>query len=419
MRTRRPAATPVARRPFSGWRIVGFASVTYAMTAPGQTIGVSVFVDPMIGALEITRSQVSGAYLVGTLAGGAAMPFVGPAIDRFGVRRVMTVVGAGFAVALASMGGVGGLVPLVAGFAGIRMLGQGSLSLTSTTAVALWFERRRGFAMALTTSAGVGAMSFAPVGLAALIDAVGWRTAWVVAGVGVLAIVLPIARLGMQDSPESVGQHPDGDAPPTAEETARRDRASWTRPEALRTLLFWAIAGATAANGLVGTAVTFHAISLLGEQGLSSAEAAATFVPLTAAVIASTLGTGWLVDRMSPKLLAAGSMAVLAASLVLAQTAAPGPRAAAYAVALGAAMGSARAVEAGAMPRYFGVRHIGSIRGAVMALIVASTAMGPYLLALGHERFGGYAEALTAMLVIPAAIVVLLALARPPERARG
>lgn len=55
-------------RRFSGWRIVALAALTMAVTGPGQTVGVSAFVDPMIDGLDLTRSQVSGAYLVGTLA---------------------------------------------------------------------------------------------------------------------------------------------------------------------------------------------------------------------------------------------------------------------------------------------------------------------------------------------------------------
>ncbi len=424
MDTARSTGTSPSTRSFYGWRIVAFASLTMAMTAPGQTVGVSVFIDPMMETLGMSRSQVSGAYLIGTLAGGAAMPFVGRFIDAFGVRRVMTVVGLIFGIALASMSAVGGLVALMAGFAGIRMLGQGSLSLVSTTAVALWFERRRGLAMAVTSSAGVGAMSFVPLGLAALILTVGWRTSWMLAGLAVWAVVLPVARFGMKDRPEHVGQFPDGDPEPTVEETARRGRDAWTRSEAMRTLMFWALTGTVAATGLVATAMMFHHISLLTEQGLSPTQAAATFVAMTASSIVATLIVGTLADRGSPKLLAMASMALLGGALVLAQTAAPGWRVVAYVVALGSSGGAARAVEAASFPRYFGIRHIGSIRGTVMAVMVGGSALGPYLLAVGHERFGGYGPALTTMLVIPTAVILLLVGARAPdgdlrERVRG
>jgi hypothetical protein len=37
------------------------AAVAFGMTGPGQTVGVSVFVDPMMAALDLSRSQVSTA----------------------------------------------------------------------------------------------------------------------------------------------------------------------------------------------------------------------------------------------------------------------------------------------------------------------------------------------------------------------
>jgi hypothetical protein len=64
------------------------------MTAPGQTVGVSVFVDPMIDTLAVSRSQLSGASLVGTLIGAATLPAVGRWLDRVGIRRVTALVAA-------------------------------------------------------------------------------------------------------------------------------------------------------------------------------------------------------------------------------------------------------------------------------------------------------------------------------------
>jgi hypothetical protein len=64
-----PIAPRAATR-FSGWRIVALAAFALGMSGPGQTAGVSVFVDPMMTSLDLTRSQVSTAHLVGTLGGG-------------------------------------------------------------------------------------------------------------------------------------------------------------------------------------------------------------------------------------------------------------------------------------------------------------------------------------------------------------
>jgi hypothetical protein len=80
------------------------AAFALGMSGPGQTAGVSVFVDPMMTSLDLTRSQVSTAYLVGTLGGALAMPRVGRLIDDRGARLTMAIVGGAFGTVLAAMG---------------------------------------------------------------------------------------------------------------------------------------------------------------------------------------------------------------------------------------------------------------------------------------------------------------------------
>ena len=405
------------RRTFYGWRIAVFAALGLALTAPGQTVGVSVFVDELIPALDLTRSEVSTAYLVGTLTGALAMPFVGRWIDRYGVRLVMAGVGVGFGAALVGMSAVTGFVTLLIGFVGIRMLGQGALGLVSTTSVSLWFERRRGLVVGLTIAVGGALMSLAPLLLVGVIDRLGWRTSWAVVGVVVGALVLTIGLAGMRNRPEDVGQRMDGDAP-DPDDDAPAPRTGWTRGQAMRTLMFWSVTGGVATVGLIGTGMQFHQISLLGEQGLTTAQAAANFIPQTLATIAATFGAGMLADRVDPRWLVIGSMVLLGAGMLLVQVAAPGLLAVVYAVCLGTSGGSIRALEASAFPQFFGLAHVGSIRGTVMALNVGATAFGPLALARGFDITGAYSEVLVLLLALPLAVIVLTCFARKPERRR-
>ena len=367
----------------------------------------------MIADLGVSRSEISGAYFTGTLAGAAALPSVGRWIDRAGVRRVMAIIGAFFGVVLAAMAGVRGLVALTAGFVGIRLLGQGSVTLASTTAVALWFDRYRGVAIGLSNAVGGGLMSLAPIVPGVAIAWFDWRIAWAAAGVTVWLGIVPIARWGLRNSPADMRQHLDGDAGPDADGGAVQ--WGWTRREAMRTMMFWAVTAAVSASGMITTGLAFHQISLLGERGLTPAQSAANFVPQTAAAIAATVVMGVLVDRVAPRLLVAASMGSLGVATVLAQTAAPGLSAVAFGVAVGAGAGAIRALEAAAFPRYFGLAHIGSVRGLVMAINVAATAFGPLALAVGRERLGGYGTTLTVLLVVPLLAALAATVARVPD----
>jgi MFS family permease len=405
---------PRARTRFSGWRVVALAALALGMTGPGQTAGVSVFVDPMMGALELTRSEVSTAYLIGTLGGAVAMPRVGRLIDDRGARVAMGLVGGIFGVVLAAMAGVVGIVTLVLGFTGIRAFGQGGLSLVATTSVAPWFSRRRGLAIGVTAAVGSALLSLVPIFSAAVIDVVGWRGAWLVLAGLVWVIVLPIAFRGLIDRPADVGQRVDGDPAPAEGAPTVAVAPDLTRGEALRAPMFWAVAGAVAATGMIGTGLAFHQIDLLGEQGLTPVQAAANFLPQTFAALTATLLVGSMVDRFAPRWVLLTSMLLLAAAMAAVPFVAPGVVAALYGMAVGAAGASVRALEAAAFPKLFGIAHLGSIRGVVTAISVASTAFGPLALSLGRDLTGSYVEVLLWLLVVPLAVGIFGLVARAP-----
>jgi nitrate/nitrite transporter NarK len=159
-------------------------------------------------------------------------------------------------------------------------------------------------------------------------------------------------------------------------------------------------------SGLLVTAVAFHQISILTARGLSTVEAAANFIPQTVAGLLATLATGVLADRLSPKILVTASMSALALSLVWATWVTPGLSAVLFGLLLGAAGGSIRAVEAATFPRFYGTRHIGSIRGFVTALGVGATAFGPLLFASAFDAQDSYDSVLVASAGLPVVLAV-------------
>jgi MFS family permease len=421
------------RSRFVGWRMVALSALMLGLTGPGQTVGISVFVDPMMATLGLTRSQVSTAYFIGTLAGAFALPRIGRALDDHGTRATLTAIAFGFSAALAAMAGVRGFVTLALGLVGIRMLGQGALSLVATNAVAPWFERRRGLAIGVVTAVGSSVIALQPLVTNVVITRIGWRGTWLFMAGTVGVLLLVIARRGIIDRPEDIGQRRDGlriepiaGAPagvpipagraPEQQAATGSTARDFTRAEALRTPMFWALSGGTVATGMLTTAMAFHQIDLLGEQGLTSVQAAANFLPQTVATFSTVLLVGTLVDHIAPRWILLASMLLLAAAMLAVPAVAPGPSAVAYGMALGASGAAARSLEAGAFPRLYGVRHLGAIRGAVTGIGVASTALGPIALAVGRAMTGSYVGVLRGLIVIPALVAVLGVFAPPPRR---
>ena len=392
-----------------------WCTLTLGLTAPGQTVGVSVFIDHFISGLGLSRSAVSAAYLVGTITGAFALPSIGRWIDRTGISRAMLVIGAGFGAALIATGAVQGIVTLALAFVGIRMLGQGALSLTGQTGIALWFNRRRGLAIGLSMTLSAGMMAVAPIVLTGVIDVVGWRAAWVVAGVAIWATVVPIALFAIIDRPSDIGQQPDGGTAPVAD-TTHSPRASLTAHDAVRTPSFWAVASISALSASLGTGLMFQQFSILTAQGLSRVEAAAVFLPQVLGTVAAGFAFGWLSDRISARILLPIAGFTLAAALLLATVVSPGPVALVYGLILGMAMGQIRAISSATYPRWFGTAHIASIMGIAASIMVGASATGPLLLSLGNDTFGSYTPILLLSAAATLVVAALTSLVSPPRQ---
>jgi len=401
------------RRSFYGWRILGLAILTGGLTGPGQTIGVSVFVDQFIADLDMSRSEVSTAYLIGTLIAALGLPRIGQQVDRVGVRRAMTVIGVFFGVALVAMAGVQGFVTLAIGFVAIRLFGQGALMLSSTVAVTLWFEKRRGTVLGIFSTGTAIVMALVPVGLSLVIEGYGWRIAWLTSAVIIWLVVVPIARFGMIDRPSVIGQVPDGPNPKAKKPPKEQVTVSATRREALRTKRFWTLLGASATVGMLSTALNFHQISLLTDAGLTATEAAVMFLPQVIGAAAAGLFFGYLSDRLTGRWLIPMAMGLLTLSLALAANLTPGLTIVLYAVSLGAAGGATRSVSATLLPRWFGTRHIGEIQGTASFFNIASTALGPVVFALARDATGDYSGAATWFVIMPLLAGIVATTIRP------
>lgn len=393
---------PVRR--FLGWRIAGLATITGAMTGPGQTIGVSVTIDPLIAELGLSRSQVSAAYLVGTLAGAALLLPVGNWIDRVGARHAMRWIGVAFGLGLVAMAAVQGFLTLVIGFTLIRWLGQGALSLVSSLAVIPWFERRRGLVFGMTTTIVMALMSLTPLVLRVAVEAYGVRAMWLLAAAAVWLSVVPIGHFGIVDRPADVGQRPDGEyrAAPTVFTNPAAETSS-TRSNAITQPRFILMSCVIATTSMLITGLNFHQISILTGSGLSATEAAAMFVPQVFGTIGLGLAAGALADRLPARFLLAASMVVLICALAMVGRLEPGWQVVAYATLLGAALGAQLPLVPTVLPRWFGLGQIGGIQGVAMLVMVAGSAAGPLTVALLAGSTGGYSTAAWWLTSIPLA----------------
>ncbi len=408
-----------ARLPFFyGWVILPTAALALFVSGPGQTFAVSMFVDPLIDEFGWSRTSVSGLYTAGSLTAAGAMLGVGWLLDRFGARVMLTGVGLLMGVATLWMSTVSSQLELYAGFAALRLLGQGSLTLIPTALVAIWFVRKRWRATGL---AGLGMLAgqvtFPPL-ILVLISNFGWRGAWVGLAVVVWAALLPASVLLVRRSPESVGLRPDGDPAPARPDAVGGNGgpADWTLRRAMRTRAFWLLLFASSSVSLVSTALVFHQGDVLGARGLGAGVSAAVLSAMGPALFAGVMVSGFLADRYPNRYLLVVSQLLLMGAMVLVMFLTTSWQALLYGATIGFAGGMSITVSAVIWPNYYGRRSIGSIRGAAATMMVAAAALGPLPLSLGFDLAGSYPPVLGIALVLPAASGVMAYAARPPAR---
>lgn len=391
--------------------IVLAGGIFAALTAPGQTAGLSPFTDPLIVDLGVDRTVISISYLIATLVGAAAMPLVGRLLDQFGARLAILWIGLALAAVLLAASFVTEILGLTGAYVGLRMVGQGALTLAATTLVARLVTHRSGLALGISGAIGAAGISLAPVGIERLITLTDVATAWRIEAAIVVAIALPLALLLPKDRPRT---HTE-----TGSLIVRVPEAGYTQRQAAGTLMFWAFTAAGFTIGMMSTGLAFHLISILGAQGLTSLEAASNFIPQTVAALLLTLGFGAIVDKIDPRWGLIASMLSLAGAMVLLPFVQPGWWGIAFGLLLGSAQGSLRGVEAAGFVRYFGRGHIGSIRGLSTGVMLASSSLGPLYFALGLEWSGSYLAPSVWGALLPGAVIILALFAKEPPRMAG
>jgi MFS family permease len=288
------------------WVVAAVAFVA-AIGAAGFRATPGVLITPLQDEFGWSRATISAAVSVNLLLFGLTAPFAAALMERFGMRRVVSV-----ALLLVSAGS--GLTvfmraswQLVLCWGVLVGLGTGSMALAFVaTVTGRWFVRHRGVVTGVLTAGGAtGQLVFLPV-LANLSSAHGWRSAALTVAAAAL-VVVPLVAWFLRDHPADVGLPPYGATeveprPPATTGAARR--AVTALRDASRSGTFWLLAGGFAicgltTNGLVGT----HFVPAAHDHGMAETTAASLLALVGIFDIAGTIFSGWLTDRFDAALL--------------------------------------------------------------------------------------------------------------------
>lgn len=391
---------------FYGYMVLFIGSIGVLASIPGQTVGVSVFTDPVKDALGLSRNQFSNAYMIGTLLSAFFVAKAGVLFDAYGARYVaffaafflgisllLCAVSVEISEGIKALLSVNswtipfGLMTLLFFF--IRFTGQGVLTMASRNMIMIWFDKNRGKVNSVSSIAVSLGFSSSPIFISKLIDDHGWEMAWQILAICLFIFSFCIIQL-YRDRPEDFNLKPDGAGKKTKGSKPEKTETNFTLKEAKKTRAFWMFGMTLAFNSFFITGFTFHVISIFGSQDYSKTQAIAVFVPIAVIAISVSTLCNILSDYISHKIylyimLTSGVLASLGL-LFLSQT---------FGVymlmaGLGVFGGLFAVVNAVTWPRFFGREYLGAITGKVMSFLVIGSAIAPSLFSYSFTGLGSY-----------------------------
>ena len=284
--------------------MVVFASLALHSISLGAPTILFVALKPIAADLDTVRAVPSLAYsllMIGTGIGGIAM---GRWMDRHGVMQPVL-----FGSTMICLGA------LVASYAEGRwslfiatgllmgLLGKAAMIAPLVANVTRWFDRRRGFAVAIITSGQGLAGAIWPTVVQYFNDQVGWRGTFLYFSIFAAVTMIP-AAFALRP------RAPIGPSDPAGAIRPESRRVLDLPPHVAQGMLWIAVIGCCTAMSIP----IVHLVSHVTDQGYTLDQGARVLSVLFLAAFVSRLGFGMLADRIGPVrtlLIGSASMAAM------------------------------------------------------------------------------------------------------------
>ena len=415
---------------FYGWMILFWGIIGILLSVPGQTTGVSAFIEPLIEDLGIGRFELSVAYMIGTFSSSLLLTPAGKLFDRIGARWMGfgSCLLLGLVLLLLSQVDhlaalLHKLLPEQIALAGLfaflffllRLSGQGVLTMSSRNMVMKWFDHHRGLVSGISGATITFGFSYTPTLFSGIIGERGWSGTWFFLGLLLILIFAPLLLTFFRDTPETFGLLPDEKQHQTSGKKEPVHR-QYTLPEAQRSFSFWPFSLTMALQALVITAVTFHIESVFELGGMEGARGFSIFPWMAYISIGVSLFCGWLGDRVELRWLLAVMLTAMSLNLIALLNLHDGWPIYLAIAAGGIANGLFGILMSMTWPRFYGRDHLGAISGLCMTFMVIASAVGPALFSLILDLTGSYNMSMAACLVVSLILLISAPFAKNPQK---
>ena len=407
---------------YYGWIIVGIIFLSSFASAVQLNPTLSVFIKPITNEFDWNRSDLAGAVTIGTIIGGIVASFVGPILDRFGPRWILSFSFLFLGTLVILLGQVEALWHFYIITICTRVLIQGFINITCQTVVARWFLKLRGRAMAMANMGQRFGTGVIPYFTQSIVINQDWRSA--ARSIGILTWILTLipTTMWLKRKPQDMGLLPDGkllnNTDLDEENNINNYEISYTLKDALKNRTFFILGGIATIASFVATGVNFNMIPYLTDIGMPADQAVAILLIWSLSGIPGLLIVGFLAERFSNKLILFGCYSLITFGVMLLTSIDTFADGIIFAILHGGSFGTSLLLQNLILANYYGPDSLGTLRGAIIPFQMTGNSIGPLVATIIYDTQGSYSQAMNLYIFLLFLILVAILFIRVPLRKR-
>ncbi|MCF6093041.1 MFS transporter [Microaerobacter geothermalis] len=193
-----------------GFIIAGFSLILLIITS-GMILSIGIFVKPISQEFLWDRSVFSSIIAGFMIVQGLFSPFLGNLITKVGPKKVISIGVLLQGLVYISLSFLQNLTQFFLLYTLIMAVAYGTTALvTISVLISIWFEKRKGLIMGITMAGlPLGPQLLTPVITYWLIQ-LGWRNTFLILGMILLGILLPLGLVFLKNKPQDMGLLPYG-----------------------------------------------------------------------------------------------------------------------------------------------------------------------------------------------------------------
>lgn len=393
---------------------MGFLASSFFLHSRG------IFFPMWMEEFAVDKTRISLAISLTLFAGSCVAPLTGFCLDRFPVRRVITVaslwLAAGYLLLQTADAFTVFLLTLVL-FQGLGWTGVGPLAQTKL--MVSWFTRNRGMALGIAIMGISVAGVVMPTVVTWLAANLGWRGTYSVYAAVIIALVVPMTLLVVKQSPADLGQYPDGDSSPPPElppQAAAPQTTLAVYREFLTSKAFWSVVVTFGLmNGVYSAMITHLPTYMTTELEFDLYQASYLLGVAGGFAIGGKVMWGWMMDRLNARLTVMCAVAAYLMSTLIFLSAQSYAWMGLAAGLFGLGFGGMVPVRSVLISRLFGVRKFSRVNG-LLSFFLAPATFWVLITGWIADQTGTYTSAFQVWAVAFVLAGTLSAVIRLPNR---